>query len=333
MYAFPSHTAASIPTSDETPTSDLPPLLVLRPLSSSSIRLSWLSALNAKFTLVSPSSPLSASVHAALISGAYNRVDPALLDQYPSLRCLVNTGAGVNHINLEECKRRGVQVANVGETHSKNVADYAVGLLLDVMRRITMSDRYMRNGLWVTRGNYQLGSKLGGKRVGIVGLGSIGSAIAKRLEAFECKISYLSRKAKPTVSYRYIPNICDLAAESDILVVSCALTKETHHIVNKQVLQALGKEGIIINIGRGASIDEPELVRCLAQGEIKGAGLDVFEHEPNIPKELIELENVVLTPHQSVFTPEAMAEVIQICIANFEAFFAGKPVITPVVAD
>ncbi|KAJ4759920.1 Glyoxylate reductase/hydroxypyruvate reductase [Rhynchospora pubera] len=477
MYAFPSHTAASIPTSDETQTSDLPPLLVLRPLSDA-----WLSALNAKFTLVSPSSPLSSSVHAALISGAYNRVDPALLDQYPSLRCLVNTGAGVNHINLEECKRRGVQVANVGETHSKNVADYAVGLLLDVMRRITMSDRYVRNGLWVTRGNYPLGSKrekyhnmesiegsvqpvlplvvfitqpsadfmaafstkfhlipasspfsasacamleysgfdcvdsalldrypllrcvvsanagvdnidleecrkrgilvtnagqvfskdvadyavgllidvfrkitmsdryvreglwstlgnyllgsrLGGKRVGIVGLGSIGSAIAKRLEAFGCKISYLSRKPKPTVSYRYIPNICDLAAESDILVVSCALTKETHHIVNKQVLQALGKEGIIINIGRGASIDEPELVRCLAQGEIKGAGLDVFEHEPNIPKELIELENVVLTPHQSVFTPEAMAEVIQICIANFEAFFAGKPVITPVVAD
>ncbi|KAJ1701763.1 hypothetical protein LUZ63_001542 [Rhynchospora breviuscula] len=328
MYAFPSHKAVSITTSDETPPSDIPHLLVLRPLSDA-----WLSALNAKFTLISPSSPLSASVHAALISGAYNRVDPALLDQYPSLRCLVNTGAGVNHINFEECKRRGVQVANVGETHSRNVADYAVGLLIDVMRRITMSDRYVRNGLWVTQGNYPLGSKLGGKRVGIVGLGSIGSAIAKRLEAFGCKISYLSTKPKPTVSYRYIPNICDMAAESDILVVSCSLTKETHHIVNKKVLQALGKEGIIINIGRGANIDEPELVRCLVQGEIKGAGLDVFECEPNIPKESIELENVVLTPHQSVFTPEAMAEVIQICIANFEAFFAGKPLITPVVAD
>ncbi|KAJ3706168.1 hypothetical protein LUZ61_009873 [Rhynchospora tenuis] len=255
MYAFPSHTATYITTSDENPTSDLPPLLILRPLSDA-----WLSALSPKFTLISPSSPLSTSARAALISGAYNRVDPALLDQYPSLRCLVNTGAGVNHINFEECQRRGVQVANVGETHSRNVADYAVGLLIDVMRRITMSDQYLRNGLWVKQGDYPLGSKLGGKRVGIVGLGSIGSAIAKRLEAFGCKISYLSRKPKPTVSYRYIPNICDLAAESDILVVSCSLTKETHHIVNKEVLQALGKEGIIINIGRGAHIDEPELV-------------------------------------------------------------------------
>jgi glyoxylate/hydroxypyruvate reductase len=144
---------------------------------------------------------------------------------------------------------------------------------------------------------------------------------------------YLSRKPKPTVNYRYIPNICDLATESDILVVSCSLTKETHHIINKQVLQALGKEGIIVNIGRGANIDEPELVRFLVQGEIKGVALDVYEKEPNVPKELIEMENVVLTPHRAVFTPEAMSEVIQVCIANFEAFFAGKPLITPVVAD
>ncbi|KAJ3706165.1 hypothetical protein LUZ61_009870 [Rhynchospora tenuis] len=331
MYALPTHTAAAeagSATSDGSPSLELPPILLFRPLSDA-----WLPVLSAKFTLISPSSPLSTSARAALISAAYDRVDTALLDQYPSLRCIVSSGAGVNHINLEECKRRGVHVANVGETHSRNVADYAVGLLIDVMRRITMSDQYVRNGLWVTQGDHPLGSKLGGKRVGIVGLGSIGYAIAKRLKAFECKISYLSRKPKPNVNYKFISNINDLATESDILIVSCLLTKETHHIINRQVLQALGKEGIIINIGRGAHIDEAELVQSLLQGEIKGAGLDVYENEPNIPKELIKLENVVLTPHQAVFTPEAMAEVLQICIANFEAFFAGKPLVTPVVAD
>ena len=113
--------------------------------------------------------------------------------------------------------------------------------------------------------------------------------------------------------------------------MSCSLTKETHHIINKQVLQALGKEGIIINIGRGAHIDESELVRSLVQGEIKGAGIDVYENEPNVPKEMFQMENVVITPHQAVFTPNALSDVIQICIANFEAFFAGKPLITPVI--
>ncbi|KAJ3706175.1 hypothetical protein LUZ61_009880 [Rhynchospora tenuis] len=330
MSSSPSLTAAgvSITTSNGSSLSDLPPILVLRPLSDA-----WSSALSAKFTVISPSSPLSTSTHAALVSAAYNKVDPALLDQYPSLKCIATTSVGVDHIDLEECRRRGIQVANVGEIFTKDVADYAVVLLIDVMRRITMSDRYVRNGLWMTRGDYPLGSKLRGKHVGIVGLGSIGSAIAKRLEAFGCKISYVSTKPKPTVKYKYIPNVYDLATESDILVVSCSLTKETHHIVNKQVLQALGKEGIIINIGRGANIDEPELVRCLVQGEIKGAGLDVFENEPDIPKELFKMDNVVLTAHQSALTPEAMSDIIQICIANFEAFFAGKPLLTPVMAD
>ncbi|KAF3323882.1 glyoxylate/hydroxypyruvate reductase HPR3-like protein [Carex littledalei] len=303
--------------SDGSPPLDRPPVLVLLSLSDA-----WSSALSAKFTIIPPSSPLSTSTRAVLISGSVNRVDSTLLDQYPSLRCVVTTSAGVNTINLEECRRRGVLVANVGETYSNDVADYAVGLLIDAFRRLTMSDRYLRNGLWVSRGDYPLGSKLGGKRVGIVGLGSIGSAIAKRLEAFGCKISYFSRKPKPTANYKYVPNIIDLATKSDVLVVSCSLTKETHHIINKQVLQALGKEGIIINIGRGAHIDEPELVRSLVQGEIKGVGLDVFENEPNVPKEMFEMENVVLTPHQAVFTPEALSDVIQICIANFEAFFA-----------
>ncbi|KAJ3706167.1 hypothetical protein LUZ61_009872 [Rhynchospora tenuis] len=271
MSSSPYLTAAgaSITSSNGSSLSDLPPLLAPHPLSDA-----WSTALSTKFTLISPSCQHSTSAHAALVSISYNQVDPVFLDQYPSLRCIVTSSVGLDHIDLEECQRRGVQVANVGESFSTDAADYAVGLLIDVLRRITMSERYLRYGSWVTRGDYLLGSKLGGKHVGIVGLGSIGSAIAKRLKAFGCKISYLSRKPKPDVSYKYIPYIYDLATESDILIVSCSLTKETHHIINKQVLRALGKEGIIINIGRGAHIDESELVQSLVRGEIKGAGMN-----------------------------------------------------------
>ncbi|KAJ3679816.1 hypothetical protein LUZ60_016094 [Juncus effusus] len=305
---------------------DLPLLLILRTLTAQ-----FSAALSPKFTLVLPSSPLAASARAVLVSGGQNRVDSSLLDQYPSLKLVVTTSAGVNHIDLAECGRRGIQVSNAGEVFSADVADYAVVLLIDVLRRITMADRYVKSGLWPVRGDYPLGSKLGGKRVGIVGLGSIGSEIAKRLEAFNCFISYFSRSPKPTFpSYKYFPNIYDLATETDVLIVSCALTKETHHIVNKQVLQNLGKEGIIVNIGRGAVIDEVELVRALVRGEIRGAGLDVYEHEPNVPKELVEMENVVLTPHRAVFTSESMNDVVNICVENLEKFFANKPLVSPV---
>jgi len=167
--------------------------------------------------------------------------------------------------------------------------------------------------------------------VGIIGLGNIGSLIAKRLEAFGCVIYYNSRRPKDSVSYRYFPNVHDLASESDILVVACALNKETRHIVDKDVLEALGKDGIVINIGRGANIDEAALVSALKDGRIAGAGLDVFENEPKVPVELLSMDNVVLTPHSAVFTAESRSDLCEHLICNLEAFFAGKPLITPVL--
>lgn len=172
--------------------------------------------------------------------------------------------------------------------------------------------------------------QLGGKRVGIVGLGSIGSLIAKRLEAFGCVISYNSRKEKPSVSYKFFPTVYDLATECDVLILSCAFTNETRHIVNKDVMHALGKDGVIINISRGGVIDEEELVKCLMQGEIKGAGLDVFENEPSVPKELFTMDNVVLSPHRAVFTTDSSSDLLELIIANLEAFFSNKPLISPV---
>jgi len=164
-------------------------------------------------------------------------------------------------------------------------------------------------------------------------LGNIGSLIAKRLEAFGCVIYYHSRKPKgPSVPYKYFSNVHDLASESDVLVVAWALNKETRHIVNKDVLDALGKDGIVINIGRGANVDEAEMVRALKEGRIAGAGLDVFEDEPNnVPPELLAMDNVALTPHVAAWTSGFRSDLRDRTIANLDAFFAGKQLLSPVL--
>lgn len=168
--------------------------------------------------------------------------------------------------------------------------------------------------------------QLGGKRVGIVGLGNIGSQVAKRLVPFGCRIAYNSRNKKPSVSYPYYSDVHDLAANSDILIACCALTEETHHIINKDVLKALGKGGVLVNVGRGALVDEKELSKLLVHGELHGAGLDVFENEPDVPKELCELDNVVLSPHCAVVTPDQCFEALeQLIVHNLKAFFSNQP--------
>ncbi|PQQ17278.1 glyoxylate/hydroxypyruvate reductase HPR3 [Prunus yedoensis var. nudiflora] len=195
---------------------------------------------------------------------------------------------------------------------SEDVADIAIGLLIDVQRKISAADRY-----------------LGGKRVGIIGLGNIGSEVAKRLKAFGCIVSYNSRRKKQALPYLFYSNVHELAANTDALIICCAFTDQTRHMINKEVLSALGREGVIVNVGRGAIIDEKELVRCLVHGEIGGAGLDVFENEPHVPQELFALDNVVLSPHKAALTPESFERSNQIVIANLEAFFSNKPLVTP----
>ncbi|XP_058226192.1 glyoxylate/hydroxypyruvate reductase HPR3-like [Rhododendron vialii] len=266
----------------------------------------------------------------AMIASGVTPVNPDVLRHLPSLRCIVTSSAGIDQIDLPECRRRGIVVANAGAVFSEDVADTAVALLIDVLRRVVAADRYVRGGNWLVKGDYPLGSKLGGKRVGIVGLGSIGMEVAKRLEAFGCTLSYYSRKAKPSVSFPFYSNVCELATNCDILILCCALNDQTHHMINKEVLLALGKEGVIVNIARGAVIDEKELVRFLVQGDIAGAGLDVFENEPEVPRELFPLDNVVLSPHRAVFTEESIRDSVDLMLANLEAFFSNKPLLSPV---
>ncbi|XP_072957293.1 glyoxylate/hydroxypyruvate reductase HPR3-like [Typha angustifolia] len=272
----------------------------------------------------------AAGCHVILCSGPAPPIGADIISLLPELRLVVAVSAGVNHIDLDACRNRGVRVTNAGTVFSADVADYTVGLVIDVLRRVSVADRYVRKGLWPLKRHFPLGSKVSGKRIGIVGLGSIGSEIAKRFEAFGCIIMYNSRSQKPSVLYKYFSDVRDLAAESDVLVLSCSLTTETHHLINRDVMLALGKNGILINVGRGALIDEKELVRCLTEGVIGGAGLDVFENEPHVPEELFHMDNVVLSDHHAVLTQESIHDLIEVLIGNLEAFFSNKELLTPV---
>ncbi|OMP08087.1 hypothetical protein CCACVL1_01166 [Corchorus capsularis] len=271
----------------------------------------------------------------AVVSTRGAPVTADIIHLLPSLRLVVTTSQGLNHIDLSECRLRGIAVAGAGTIYSADCADSVVALLIDVFRKISAANRFVKQGLWSSQSQpqYPLGSKLGGKRVGIVGLGSIGTEVAKRLEAFGCIISYNSRKKNPFVSYTFYPHVVELAANCDVLIICCALTDETYHLIDKQVLTALGENGVIVNIARGPIIDEKELVRCLVQGEIGGAGLDVFEHEPHVPTELFGLDNVVMSPHNAVFTNETFEDRRKLVVGNLEAFFSNDPLLTPVSLD
>ncbi|KAI3743949.1 hypothetical protein L1987_57021 [Smallanthus sonchifolius] len=261
----------------------------------------------------------------AIFCSAVSPVTAEIIRSLPELRFVLASSTGVNHIDLRECKRRGIVVANAGSTFSEDVADMAVGLLIDVVKRISAGNRLVKARVWPREGGYPLTHKLGGKRVGIVGLGTIGHHIATRLKAMGCIISYTSTTMKPHVTYPFYPRMHQLAANSDILIISCALTEQTHHMIDREVMLVLGKEGVIVNIARGAIIKEKELVECLVKGEIGGAGLDVFEHEPNFPEELFELDNVVLTPHHGAVTEEACRDLYDHICKNLDAFLSNKP--------
>ncbi|KAG6597183.1 Glyoxylate/hydroxypyruvate reductase HPR3, partial [Cucurbita argyrosperma subsp. sororia] len=318
---------------------ELPQVLVLSPPaiftsleSQFSIRFHMLKPWDSKLPLLQFLTSYAQSVPAMLVvPGDRLLVNSAILDCLPSLKLVVTTSAGVDHLDVAELRRRGVAIAYAGNLFSQDVADMAVGLLIDVLRNVSAGDRFVRLGLWPTQRDFPLALKLSGKQIGIVGLGKIGTEVAKRLEGFGCRISYNSRTKKPLVPYSYYSNVHELAANCEALIICCGLTAETRHMIDRDVMVALGKDGVIVNVGRGAIVDEKELIRCLIQGEIRGAGLDVFENDPEIPKELFNLDNVVLSPHVAVLTTESMVGLTQLALGNLEAFFSNKPLVSPYV--
>ncbi|KAK4781192.1 hypothetical protein SAY87_017298 [Trapa incisa] len=256
--------------------------------------------------------------------------DSELIEALPRLEIVSSYSVGLDRIDLEKCKERGIRVTNTPDVLTEDVADAAIALILTLLRKVCVADAFVRSGKWMS-GDFEVASKFSGKSVGIIGLGRIGSAIAKRAEAFNCLISYHSRSPKPHTTYRYYSSVVDLARNSQILVVSCSLTEETRHIINREVIDALGPKGVLINIGRGAHVDEPELVSALLEGRIGGAGLDVFEKEPEVAEELFELENVVLLPHVGSDTEETSKAMADLLIGNLEAYFLKKPLLTAVI--
>lgn len=312
-------------------------VLLLRPLAFPTIE----SACSREFQLLKAfDSPLPTDLFlsshpgiSALICSVGTPVTADILHLLPSLRLILTTSVGVDYLDLPECRRRRISVATPSQIFSDDTADLAVGLLIDVLRKISTSDHFVRRGLCRAEGHFLTGTQLRGRKVGVIGLGSIGSRVAKRLEAFGCVISYNSRKKKSCVPYFYHPKISELAADSNILVICCALNDRTRHLINKEVLYKLGEDGVIINVARGAIVDEKELVRSLEEGLIAGAGMDVFENEPFVPKELFVLDNVVLSPHRAVFTPEALQDLEDLIVGNLRAFFSGKPLLSPLMEE
>ncbi|KAG4947936.1 hypothetical protein AAZX31_15G015700 [Glycine max] len=271
-----------------------------------------------------PSFSAFAQAHAhsirALVASAKVGVDAATIDSLPNLEIVSTYSVGYDNIDLHKCRHRAIPVTNTPNVLTDDVADVAIALALSLLCRICP-----RNSTW------QFTPKLSGKAVGIVGLGRIGWAIAKRAEGFGCPVSYHSRSEKSETGYKYYSHIIDLAANSEVLFVACTLSEETRHIVNRGVIDALGPKGILINVGRGPHVDEPELVAALIEGRLGGAGLDVFENEPEVPEDLLGLENLVMTPHVGTDTLETCIAMGDLVIANLEAHFLGNPLFTPVL--
>ena len=262
-----------------------------------------------------------------LVQGGGTVTPTELLDQLPTLEIISVFGVGYDGVPVDYCRKRGLKVTNTPDVLTDDVADVAVGLVLMTGRGFAKAERFVRSGEWEKKGP-ELTTKLGGRTAGILGLGRIGKAIGQRLEAMGMKIAYTGRKAQPGVHYRFVPDLKALAAQSDFLIVACPGGPATKNLVNADVLAALGSKGTIVNIARGSIIDEPALVAALQAGTIKGAGLDVFADEPHVPKPLLAMDNVVLLPHVGSATNETRKAMGDLCKANLDAWFAGKPLLT-----
>jgi lactate dehydrogenase-like 2-hydroxyacid dehydrogenase len=261
-----------------------------------------------------------------LVQGGGTITPTTLLDALPKLEIISVFGVGYDGVPVEYCKRRGIKVTNTPDVLTDDVADVAVALVMMTGRGFVRLNRFVHAGGWLKKGP-ELTTKLGGKTVGILGLGRIGKAIADRVSSLGMMVAYTGRKPQQ-VPYRFVADLKTLAAESDFLVVACPGGAATKDIVNAEVLAALGAKGTLVNIARGSIVDEVALVAALQAGTIKGAGLDVFADEPNIPAPLLAMENVVLLPHVGSATRETRQAMGDLCKANLDAWDAGKPVLT-----
>lgn len=263
-----------------------------------------------------------------LVPGSHVHVGAEIFDKLPNLEIVSSMGVGYDTIDAKEAGRRGLTVTNTPDVLTDEVADLAIGLLLATVRQLPQVDRFLREGKWL-KGPYPLTATLRGRKIGILGLGRIGKAIGKRLEAFGLEIGYHGRN-KQDVPYHYESSLVGLATWSDVLLSVAPGGKETDGIINAEVLRALGPDGILVNVGRGSVVDEPALVEALKAKTILSAGLDVFVDEPRVPAELIAMDHVVLLPHVGSASVETRRAMGQLVVDNLTSWFGGKGPISPV---
>lgn len=252
------------------------------------------------------------------------------IQKLPNLKVVASSGVGYDSIDIAACTERGIVVTNTPDVLTDDVADTAIMLLLGARRQLVQADRYVRSGDWGSKGPYPLLSGMRGKRLGIVGLGRIGQAIASRAAPMGPEIAYTGRSQKSDVTYKFEPDLKNLATWADILVVATSGGEETRGLIGADIISALGPQGTLINIARGSVVDETAMIAALKSGELGWAGLDVYWNEPNINPELWPLENTTLYPHHASGTFETRGAMAQLVVDNLAAFFQGQPLLTPV---
>lgn len=259
----------------------------------------------------------------------HGRTETTLLDRLPNLEIISNYGVGYDNVDAAYAAKRGLIVTNTPDVLNDEVADLTIGLLIATIRQVPQADRYLREGRWLER-PFPLTSTLRGRTIGIVGLGRIGKAIARRIEGFGVPIHYHGRTQQADVSYPYHPTLIDLAKAVDVLILVTPGGPSTRHLVDAKVLETLGPNGILINVARGSVVDEQALIEALRSRTILSAGLDVYDDEPHVPQELIDMEHVVLLPHVGSASVHARNAMGQLLVDNLLSWFAGKGPLTPV---
>jgi lactate dehydrogenase-like 2-hydroxyacid dehydrogenase len=269
-------------------------------------------------------------VRAMAVSVSSDRIGAELMSKLPQLEIVSTFAVGYDHVDVKWAAEHGITVTNTPKVLNEEVADTAIGLILCTVREFPQAERYLRAGKWLKAGYPLSKATLRNRTVGMVGMGAIGQAIARRLEAMNVPVVYHSRRPASGVSYRYCPKLLDMARDVDILVVITPGGAGTRNLINADVLKALGPEGILINMARGSVVDEPALIEALKSKTIMSAGLDVFVNEPEVPAELIAMENVVLFPHLGSASVYTRTQMDQLVVDNIVAWAAGKGPLTPV---
>lgn len=265
-----------------------------------------------------------------ILTSATTSTCAALIDRLPALKAICSIGVGYDAIAVQHAQQKNIVVSNTPDVLNDCVADLAWGLIISAARQIPQADRFVRNNAWTANSTFPLSSRVSGKKLGIVGLGRIGEAIAQRGQGFSMQIRYHNRHQRPDVSWGYAESLIELAQWADILLVATVGGDSTRHLINQTVLEALGPQGLLINIARGSVVDQEALVMALQNGTLGAAGLDVYTDEPGVPAALRELEQVVLTPHIASATQETRKAMLELALSNLLSVHSSGRCLTPI---